>query len=159
MMVVSKPEPLDFTHPHVLRNPAEYERAIAELDELVDRDPQVGSKEYDRLEFLSLLAEAYEAARYPAGEMITPQRVVDFFLEQHGQSRADLARMFGGRSRVSDFFKGKRRLSLAQISALIAAFGIPADLLINRPKPAGKAPGAETGRSAAAVAQKKRASG
>jgi antitoxin component HigA of HigAB toxin-antitoxin module len=36
----------------------------------------------------------------------------------------------GGRSRVSDFFSGKRGLSTAQIKALSNLLGIPADLLL-----------------------------
>ena len=38
----------------------------------------------------------------------------------------------GGRSRVSDFFSGRRLLSTAQVGALRELLGIPADLLIPR---------------------------
>ena len=41
-----------------------------------------------------------------------------------------LADMMGGRSRVSDFFSGKRALSKGQIEALRGRLGIPADLLL-----------------------------
>lgn len=60
----------------------------------------------------------------------TPQSVVEFMLEQRGMTRAELAPLMGGRSRVSDFFAGKRRLSMEQVRALRDALGIPADLLI-----------------------------
>jgi HTH-type transcriptional regulator/antitoxin HigA len=56
--------------------------------------------------------------------------VVEFMLEQKGLTRAVLAEPFGGRSRVSDFFSGKRPLSMTQIKALRELLGIPADLLI-----------------------------
>lgn len=36
----------------------------------------------------------------------------------------------GGRSRVSDFFRGVRELSTGQIGALRDRLGIPADLLL-----------------------------
>ena len=36
----------------------------------------------------------------------------------------------GGKARVSEFFPGKRRLSVEQIRALRDELGIPADLLI-----------------------------
>jgi HTH-type transcriptional regulator/antitoxin HigA len=36
----------------------------------------------------------------------------------------------GGKARVSEFFSGKRGLSIAQIRALHKELGIPADLLI-----------------------------
>lgn len=37
----------------------------------------------------------------------------------------------GGRSRVSEFYNGKRALSLGQIKRLNAELGIPTDLLIS----------------------------
>lgn len=121
---------LDFTTPHVLRNEAEYDAAVAEIDALLDLDPPAGSVEYERLEFLSVLVQAYDEKHYPMGERSTPQSVVDFMLEQKGMTRADLTEIMGGRSRVSEFFSGKRPLSRGQIERLRDALGIPADLLL-----------------------------
>ena len=121
---------LDFSKPHVLRNAREYGAAVAEIDRLLDRDPARGSDAYDRLEFLSVLVADYEDRHEPLDEGGTPQSVVDFMLEQRGMTRAELAPLIGGRGRVSEFFAGKRRLSLAQIQSLKEALGIPADLLI-----------------------------
>lgn len=121
---------LDFTKPHVLRNAREYRAAVAEIDDLLDRDPKPGSDDYDRLEFLSVLVEAYEDEHDPIDETGTPQSVVGFMLEQKGMTKADLAPLMGGRARVSEFFAGKRRLSIAQIKKLREVLGIPADLLI-----------------------------
>ena len=121
---------LDFTKPHVLRNEEEYDIAVVEIDDLLDADPQPGSEEYDRLEFLSVLVQAYEDIHLPAYEQPTPQEMVDFMLEQRGLSRADLAKWLGGRSRTSEFFNGIRPLSIRQIGALRDHLGIPADLLL-----------------------------
>lgn len=120
---------LDFTNPRVLRNEAEYDTAVAQIDELLDRDPPPGSPENDRLEFLSVLVEAYDEEHHQMSPS-TPQEIVDFLLEQQGKSRADLASLLGGRSRVSDFFNRKRRLSIAQIQKLRAFLNVPADLLL-----------------------------
>lgn len=125
---------LDFTKPHVLRNEEEYDTAVAEIDTLLDADPQPGSEEYDRLEFLSVLVQTYEDTHLPADEQPTPQEVVDFMLEQRGLSRADLAKWLGGRSRTSEFFNGIRPLSIRQIGALREHLGIPADLLLVTPQ-------------------------
>ena len=122
---------LDFTKPHVLRNEGEYDMAVAEIDNLLDTDPQAGSEEYDRLEFLSVLVQAYEDTHLPVYEMPTPQEVVDFMLEQKRLSRADLAKWLGGGSRTAEFFNGTRRLTIRQIGALRARLGIPADLLLD----------------------------
>jgi HTH-type transcriptional regulator/antitoxin HigA len=121
---------LDFTKPHVLRNAREYRAAVAEIDALLDQDPKRGSEAFDRLEFLSVLVEAYEEEHDPLDEGGTPQSAVEFALEQHGMTRAELAPLMGGRARVSEFFAGKRRLSITQIQRLREVLGTPADLLI-----------------------------
>ena len=121
---------LDFSTPHVLRSVKEYDAAVAEMDRLVDANPKKGSLEDDRLEFLAVLIEAYEDDHVPEPRAVTVREVIDFFLDQHGASRSELAELMGGRSRVSDFFKGKRDLSLAQIKALRRRFNIPGDLLL-----------------------------
>ncbi len=51
-------------------------------------------------------------------------------LDQRGLTRADLYECMGGKSRVSEFYSGSRRLSISQILALRDRLGIPADLLI-----------------------------
>jgi hypothetical protein len=60
------------------------------------------------------------------GETGTPQAIVAFMLEQHGMTRADLTSILGGRSRVSEFFSGKRRLSVPQILKLREVLRVPA---------------------------------
>ena len=122
---------LDFSTPHVLRNAKEYRAAVTEIDQLLDADPKRGTAAYDRLEFLSVLVEAYEDQHDPFdGSVGSPQSVVAFMLDQRGMSRADLHDVMGGKGRVSEFFAGKRRLSVDQIRALRDVLGIPADLLI-----------------------------
>ena len=121
---------LDFTKPHVLRNEEEYDCAVAEIDTLLDTDPQPGTEAYERLEFLSVLVQAYEDTHLQVYEQSTPQEVVDFMLEQKGLSRDDLEKWLGSRSQTAEFFEGIRPLSIEQIGALRAHLGIPADLLI-----------------------------
>jgi HTH-type transcriptional regulator/antitoxin HigA len=120
---------LDFSKPHVLRNEREYDAAVAEVERLFELDPAPGTEEYERLQFLALLVETYEEEHYPM-EGSTPQSVVEFMLEQKGMERSDLNRLMGGKSRVSEFFSGKRELSISQIKVLRDVLGIPADLLV-----------------------------
>ena len=124
---------LDFAKPHVLRNVQEYRAAVREIDALLDADPRRGTEDYDRLEFLSVLVESYEDEHFPWKELErggTPQSAVTFMLEQRGMTRAELAPLMGGRSRVSEFFGNKTALSLTQVRTLSKELGIPADLLI-----------------------------
>lgn len=120
---------LDFTKPHVLRNEAEYDAAIGEIERLLDADVEAGSEGYDRLEFLSVLVEDYEERHYQMGS-VTPQEAVVFMLEQKGLERADLDEVMGGKSRVSEFLNGKRELSKSQVEGLRRMLGIPADVLL-----------------------------
>ena len=124
-------ELLDFTKPHVLRNEAEYTAAVAEIDQLLDLDPPPHSEAYERLEFLSVLVHAYEAAHFPLEQLTTPQDVVAFMLEQKGLSQTDLAQWLGGESLMLAFLQGIGSLSLPQIAQLRVHLGIPADLLLS----------------------------
>jgi HTH-type transcriptional regulator/antitoxin HigA len=122
---------LDFSTPHVLRNAREYRAAVAEIDRLLDVDPKRGTPDHERLEFLSVLVQAYEDEHDALDEAGgSPQSVVAFMLEQRGLTRTDLHEAMGGKARVSEFFAGKRRLSIEQIRALRDLLHIPADLLI-----------------------------
>ena len=122
---------LDFSRPHVLRDEREYEAAVAELDALAYANPGEGTEEYDRMVFLSVLIEAYEAENDPIDTLeVTPQQVVRFALEQKGMGRADLHEVMGGKSRVSEFLNGKRGLSLPQAKRLRDLLGVPLDALV-----------------------------
>jgi len=120
---------LDASRPHVLRTEKEYEAAVAEIERLLDEGSEEGTEAFDRLELLSVLVEHYEEERYPM-EAVTPQEAVSFMLEQKGMTRADLEDVMGGKSRVSEFFSGKRELSKTQIEVLHRMLAIPADILL-----------------------------
>ena len=123
------PKTLDFKNPHLLRNDVEYKAALREVEELMGRECPPGSRDRERLEFLSVLVEAYEDEEFPI-ENPSPQAVLEFLLDQRGLTRAYLVDILGSKSRVSEFFSGKRHLSLNQVRAIREEFGIPADLLI-----------------------------
>ncbi len=57
--------------------------------------------------------------------VITPSRLTEF-----GLRHADAVSPLRQWARVSEFFSGRRRLSLEQVRGLRAALGIPADVLI-----------------------------
>jgi HTH-type transcriptional regulator/antitoxin HigA len=115
---------------HVIRTDKEYNAALTEIEALLDGGSKKGSAEYDRLELLSILVEAYEDENGDPIPDATPQELVEFMAEQRGIDRTALAELFGGRSRLSDFFNKKRELSIGQITRLKRDLGIPADLLV-----------------------------
>jgi HTH-type transcriptional regulator/antitoxin HigA len=113
-----------------IRTEKEHNSALREIETLLDRNPRKGSTEYDRLELLSILVEAYEDENTETLPAAKPQDLVEFMAEQKGIDRTTLAGLFGGRSRLSDFLNKKRELSIGQVARLKRALGIPADLLI-----------------------------
>lgn len=141
MTTASQTPRLDFSEPHVLRDEAEYDAAVAEVDRLLELDPPAGSREYERMRFLMVLIGAYDDEHYPMGDTSTPQSVVSFMLDQREMTRADLAPILGGRSRVSEFFSGKRRLSVPQMLKLREVLRVPADLLLGSARPQKRASG------------------
>jgi HTH-type transcriptional regulator/antitoxin HigA len=114
-----------------LRTRHEYQSAMAEVDALLDEDPRKGTSEHDRLDLLAVLIGAYEDRQLLMDAPVAPRDLVAFMMEQRGVTRGQLADWLGGRSRVSEFFRGRRTLSLAQIRILRDRLGIPADLLIS----------------------------
>lgn len=116
---------------HSLMTEGAFVASVREVDGLLDRDPPRSTEDFERLALLSSLIMEYEDEHEPRDDWeTTPQAVVDFMLEQNGLTRADLAEVMGGKSRVSEFFASKRELSRDQIRGLRALLGIPADLLI-----------------------------
>ena len=61
------------SRPRILRDKAEYDAAVSEIDGLLDTDPEPGSEAYERLEFLSVLVQAYEDVRFPLDETMEPR--------------------------------------------------------------------------------------
>jgi len=120
---------LDFTKPRVLRTEEEYDAAIIEIGRLLDLDPAPYSDDYERLEFLSVLAEAYERDHFQI-DGSTPADVVEFMLEQKGMRREKVDALLGGAHSAAQFLGGARKLTRDEIEALRELLGIPADLLL-----------------------------
>lgn len=110
-----------------IRTEADYEAAVAEIERLMDAEPE--TPEGDRLDVLSTLVEAYEQHHHPI-DAPDPVAAVEFRMVQMGLSRKDLEPLIGSRGRVSEVLTGKRSLSLAMIRNLHRELHIPAEVLI-----------------------------
>ncbi|PYD60107.1 XRE family transcriptional regulator [Novacetimonas maltaceti] len=115
-----------------IRDDADYEWALKEIEQYFDHEPVRGTPEADRFEVLAALIGAYEERVYPIPDP-SPLDVLRFHMDQNGLTQADLARVIGSRSRASEIMTGRRSLSLAMITAIRAAWKIPADLLVPAP--------------------------
>jgi HTH-type transcriptional regulator/antitoxin HigA len=110
-----------------IRTEADYEAALAEIEELFEAIP--GTGQGDRLEILVTLVEAYEEKQYPI-PFPDPIEAILYYLESRGLTRRDLAPYLGSRARVSEVLNRKRTLSLEMIRRLHSGLKIPAEVLI-----------------------------
>lgn len=90
----------------------------------------VDSKEGDEAELLSILIEKYEEEHYPI-EAPDPIEAIKFRMEQMEMSNKELAQIIGYKSRVSEIFSRKRKLTLNMIRNLHEKMNIPYEALIS----------------------------
>ena len=129
----------------LIRNKADYEAALARIEELMLSAPEPGSPEADQLELIGLLVEDYEHAHSPA-EGLDPIDALKFRMEQLDLDQRALIPHIGSRSKVSEVLSRKRQLTLPMIRALHENFGIPIESLIQRSRPAEFGPADESER-------------
>lgn len=101
----------------VIRSTAEYDRAVATLDSIID---EIGEDEThplaDYAEALGVFVEAYDKSHYPTPAP-SPREMLRFLMEQHDLSQSDLPEI-GSQGVVSEILSGKRNLNVKQISKL-----------------------------------------
>jgi HTH-type transcriptional regulator/antitoxin HigA len=121
---------LDFRRLHAIKTQDEHDAVVATIRALFDKGKRRSVSETDLLEFLSVLAEAYEEQHVEMPPDASPQEIVAFLLEQNGMTKVDLYDAMGGKGRVSEFFSNKRPLSRQQMLAIRSKLNIPLDLLV-----------------------------
>src|SRR5229473_3401476 len=117
----------------VIKSEKEHEAALAEISALIDRDPDPGTAEADRLELLTLLVENFESNTFPK-RVPDPLEAIRFRMEQQNLKQRDLAPYMGSPSKVSEVLSGKRPLTLSMMRALHSHLGIPATVLLREPR-------------------------
>lgn len=105
----------------------DYEKALALIDRLWNAKPD--TEEGDMLDILATLVEAYENKHFP---MLPPDPVeaIRFRMEQMGLEKSDIVSILGGKNRVSEILRRKRKLSLKMIRNLHDKLNIPFESLI-----------------------------
>ncbi len=73
----------------VIKRKKEHETALAEIGFLIDRDPDPGTPEADRLELLTLLVENFESHAFPK-RVPEPLEAIRFRMEQQNLKQRDL---------------------------------------------------------------------
>ncbi len=110
-----------------IRTQSDYQEALREIELLFDAAQN--TPEYDQLDILSTLVEAYEKTYFPI-DLPDPIEAIHYYMDSRGWSRRDLEICLGSRARVSEVLSRKRRLSLEMIRKLNQELRIPAEILI-----------------------------
>lgn len=110
-----------------IRDQRAYEAALRRVESLWHSKD--GSPEFDELDILATLIEAYEREHYSV-DLPDPIEAIKFRLEQQGKDTRALVGIIGQRTRVYEVLQKKRALSLEMIRNLHDKLGIPASVLI-----------------------------
>jgi HTH-type transcriptional regulator / antitoxin HigA len=90
---------------------------------------RIGSKEGDEAELLALLIEDYEERMFPI-DVPDPIDAIKYRMEQQGLTKKDIGEILGFKSRVSDIFSGRRKLTLEMVRNLHEKLNIPLAALV-----------------------------
>ncbi|MEE8092620.1 MAG: transcriptional regulator [Gammaproteobacteria bacterium] len=113
-----------------IRTEADYEAALARIDELMDAEPE--SLEGEEFDVLADLVELYETKHVAMGYP-DPVAAIEFRMDQAELSPRDLVPFIGSRAKVSEVLSGKRAITMPMARALYEHLGIPADVLLREP--------------------------
>lgn len=113
-----------------VRTEADYEAALARIDELMDAVP--GSRKGAELDVLADLVELYETKHEPMGYP-SPVAAIEFRMDQAGLRPRDLVPFIGSRAKVSEVLSGRRNITMPMARALHEHLGIPAKVLLRKP--------------------------
>lgn len=116
----------------IIKTKQEYNEACQRIYILINSSAHAiepNSAEGEEIELLSLLVEKYEQENY---NMETPDPIaaIKFRMEQMNLKQADIAPLFGGKTRVSEVLNGKRTITLKMIILLNRYLGIPLESLV-----------------------------
>ncbi len=113
-----------------IRDDEQNERAAEICDMLIDRGDAVTLAERDYLEVLTDLIIKYESQWDSEDDRMSPRELIRYLMDQNGLAQKDLVPEFGSPSRVSEFLKGERRLSMEQAKRLAERFRMDVGALI-----------------------------
>jgi HTH-type transcriptional regulator/antitoxin HigA len=117
----------------ILKTEQEYNEACKRIYSLMhssETDIKPDGPKGEELELLSLLVEKYEMENYRL-EAPDPIEAIKFRMEQMNLKQADIAPLFGGKTRVSEVLHRRRPLTLKMITLLNRYLGIPLESLVS----------------------------
>ncbi|MDR3178196.1 MAG: DNA-binding protein [Campylobacteraceae bacterium] len=112
-----------------IKTEIDYENTLKRIDELMELNPKLGTKESDELEVLAVLVEHYEEMHWTINEP-DPIEAIKHVMQERNLKQKDLVSIIGSKSKVSELLNGKIGLSLSMISNIHYKLKIPLEVLI-----------------------------
>jgi HTH-type transcriptional regulator/antitoxin HigA len=111
----------------ILKTKKDYRSALNRFEEVFQA--KAGSVDSDEADLLALLIREYEDKHFVIAAP-DPIAAIKYRMEQRGLTRQDLAGILGYKSRVTDIFNRRRRLTLGMVRKLHDSLNIPLATLV-----------------------------
>jgi len=111
-----------------IRTENDYQVALTRVRAILQAQP--GTAEFDELDILATLIEAYEAQHHPIPDP-DPIEYIKYVMEEKGLRQRDLAVWLVGENRVSEVLNRKRKLTAKMMKALHQHLGLSAEVLLS----------------------------
>ena len=111
-----------------IRTERDHADTLARVDEIFSAQP--GTPEFDELDVLATLLDAYERIHHPI-DPPSPIEAIKFRMDQGQFTRAELAQLLGGSAKVAEVLNKRRALSKVMIVRLHRTFAIPYESLLS----------------------------
>ncbi len=112
-------ELLKTVQPHVIRNAAENETALRQIEEFMSRADALSPEEREIMDLLVALVERFESNHY-ALVAASPAAILRELLAARNLKQKDVVDLFPSKGIASEVFAGKRGISKAQAKRLAA---------------------------------------
>ncbi|EMJ94395.1 helix-turn-helix domain-containing protein [Leptospira alstonii] len=110
-----------------IKSTKDYDFALKEIERLWDA--RKNTPEYDKLDILITLVDAYENKHFPI-ETPDPIEAIKSVMEEKNLKSVDLGNWIGGRNRATEILNKKRKLTLDMIRKINKKLGISTEILI-----------------------------
>jgi HTH-type transcriptional regulator / antitoxin HigA len=112
-----------------LVNELHYKNALLRIWELMNMQPEEGTREGNELDMLTTLVEAYEAVHIPM-QPSDPIAFLKYKMEVDNIKQKDLIPFIGDKTKVSKVLNYRQELTISMIRKLSKGLSIPINLLI-----------------------------
>ncbi len=115
--------------PQPIQSQAEYERVLAIVEALMNKDT-VSVEEERLLDLFVILVETFESENYPSQNRSTPHSRLLHLMDANDLQPADLVDIFGSSDQVITVINGTQAIDHIQAEKLSDRFNLPSNLFL-----------------------------